>query len=989
MGSRGRSIRLRIYFLVAIPLVTMLGLFADVAYTSITNFINLDRAPSLIRATSVPMTYFMATLQAERRAAFVYQSAPTATNKSAYETAITATDSMDTSLNGPHGLGYLMQALNAPATKQSATPAETAAITKFLGAVTGSQLQNLRTGATNNAIPAITAFTDYTTLIDGLPGVFQAEAGSLTDAGAATQGLGLIETVLAREEIDQQDALLAGALASGTLTTDERVGFVQAAGREMDDEALYTNTLDSTEVAAFNNGFNTYDGGTALTLNKDRAQIQQAVEAGFPLVALESKGVNSTTWHQINSTIALANFQGGTAAADAALASDQGIANSAHRTVYITGAIGALGLILSLILTIVLARSINRRLTTLRRQALLLAQEHLPSVVSRLRRGEPVDAAAEAPPLQVGNDEIGQVGKAFDAVRQTAIASAVEEARLRQGVNDVFRNLARRNQSLLQRQLTSLDQMERRATDPEVLDDLFKLDHLTTRMRRHAEGLIILSGAPPGRGWSAPVRIIDVLRGAVSEVEDYARVQVSTQSKAALSGSAVTDVIHLLAELIENATSLSPPYTQVRVSAEPGANGFAIEIEDRGLGMTPERQAELNNRLLNPPDVNPANTEQLGLFVVAQLARRHGIHVTLRSSPYGGTAAVVLIPSRLIVDDAPAALTSGGNPVLTAGSPGPARPSYSSPGTGGGNGSGGANGYPSGNGSGDANGYASGNGYASRRPGRAVQGGTSQFGSGPNSTSPNSASPNSASPNSASPYSASQASQHGASQHGASQHGASQHGANQYGGSQYGGGDHGNGAGSPPDLDTIRLSGGFASGTRGSGGYPRVSPPGAAGQPATGRNEPQRERYSDDIPVVTGVPVSRDAAPPFNVFAPVSRSGSGYDPGVNDPESGIAPYQGAPYGNIEGNGEGSTSKDTDGGEHQSLPRRVRQASLAPQLRDKVRDAGTGGSGPAGVPPASAASLSDMRNTLSAMQRGWQQGRSQSGQPDTEGNPYGA
>ena len=194
--------------------------------------------------------------------------------------------------------------------------------------------------------------------------------------------------------------------------------------------------------------------------------------------------------------------------------------------------------------------------------------------------------AAEAPTLRVGDDEIGQVGQAFDAVRQTAIASAVEEAELRQGVNDVFRNLARRNQSLLQRQLTALDQMERRATDPEALDDLFKLDHLTTRMRRHAEGLIILSGAPPGRGWSAPVRIIDVLRGAVSEVEDYARVQVSTQSKAALSGSAVTDVIHLLAELIENATSLSPPYTQVRVSGESAGNGFAIEIEDRGLGMT-------------------------------------------------------------------------------------------------------------------------------------------------------------------------------------------------------------------------------------------------------------------------------------------------------------------------------------------------------------------------------------------------------------------
>ncbi len=210
----------------------------------------------------------------------------------------------------------------------------------------------------------------------------------------------------------------------------------------------------------------------------------------------------------------------------------------------------------------------------------------------------------------------------------------------------MFRNLARRNQSLLQRQLSVLDDMERRATDPDVLEDLFKMDHLTTRMRRHAEGLIILSGAPPGRSWSAPVKLIDVMRGAVAEVEDYARVTVSTQSRTALAGSAVTDVIHLLAELIENATSLSPPFTQVRVGGESVANGFAIEIEDRGLGMTPQRLAELNERLANPPDLNPANTEQLGLFVVGQLARRHRISVMLRPSPYGGTTAVVLIPRR-------------------------------------------------------------------------------------------------------------------------------------------------------------------------------------------------------------------------------------------------------------------------------------------------------------------------------------------------------
>ena len=193
--------------------------------------------------------------------------------------------------------------------------------------------------------------------------------------------------------------------------------------------------------------------------------------------------------------------------------------------------------------------------------------------------------------------------------------------------------------------------MERRASDPEALDDLFRLDHLTTRMRRHAEGLVILAGAAPSRAWSSPVRMVDVIRGAIAEVEDYARVSVATRSQAALAGSAVADVIHLLAELVENATTLSPPYTSVRVSGDAVASGFAIEVEDRGLGMSPQRLAELNERLASRPEFNPSDSEQLGLFVVSQLAHRHGIRVTLKASPYGGTSAIVLIPAHLVVTE--------------------------------------------------------------------------------------------------------------------------------------------------------------------------------------------------------------------------------------------------------------------------------------------------------------------------------------------------
>ncbi len=218
---------------------------------------------------------------------------------------------------------------------------------------------------------------------------------------------------------------------------------------------------------------------------------------------------------------------------------DRQIANAAKTRVAITGAIGLVGLLLTIAVTILVARGIIRRLAGLERTALQLAEVQLPDVVARLRRGENVDVDTEAPALQVGRDEIGRVGQAFDLVRQTAVRAAVEEARLRQGLNDVFRSLARRSQSLLHRQLTLLDQMERRASDPEALDDLFRLDHLTTRMRRHAEGLVILAGAPPGRGWSNPVRMVDVMRGAIAEVEDYARVSVATRSQAALACFAV------------------------------------------------------------------------------------------------------------------------------------------------------------------------------------------------------------------------------------------------------------------------------------------------------------------------------------------------------------------------------------------------------------------------------------------------------------------
>jgi hypothetical protein len=317
--------------------------------------------------------------------------------------------------------------------------------------------------------------------------------------------------------------------------------------------------------------------------------------------------------------------------------------------VIVTG-IGLVIVIVGVTMMGLFARRLARDVTDLEATARHLADEEMPALVERLRQGEQVAAPAEAAPrLRTKTAEIARAEAAITSLQHTAAAAAAGEARLRNGIGQVFVSLARRNQSLLQRQLRLIDALEQKAADPATLADLFPLDHLTTRMRRHAEGLIILSGAAPGRSWSEPVPVIDVIRGAVAEIEDYKRVTVLTRAEDAVSGLAAADMIHLLAELIENATLSSPSGTRVEVRAERVANGFAIEIDDRGLGIEAGQLRTINQQLAKPPDFDLANADQLGLFVVGKLAARHTVRVALRPSPYGGTTAVVLMPNSIVV----------------------------------------------------------------------------------------------------------------------------------------------------------------------------------------------------------------------------------------------------------------------------------------------------------------------------------------------------
>ncbi|WP_020133711.1 nitrate- and nitrite sensing domain-containing protein [Streptomyces sp. 351MFTsu5.1] len=340
-------------------------------------------------------------------------------------------------------------------------------------------------------------------------------------------------------------------------------------------------------------------------------------------------------------------------------------ADKAHEQLLTAASLSAVGLFALLICLIMswrITRSLSRRLRGLRMATLGLAQERLPDVVARLERGEKVDMDRAAPELDYGPDELGQVAKAFNTAQRTAVETAVELADTRRGFQKVILGIARQSQNLVNLQLSRLDTLEREHQDPDVLAGLYELDSTASQLRRYEENLVIISGGQPRRSWTEPVALIDILRSAVGEVAEYQRVEVHTDEEVCLAPPAVADVIHLLAELIENATLYSPAPSPVGVRAGLVAKGLVVEVEDRGLGMSEEEYASFNTHLAEAPKfdvVALADDLRLGMFVIARLANRHGIQVTLRSSPYGGTTAIVLIPHEIVVREEAGADATG------------------------------------------------------------------------------------------------------------------------------------------------------------------------------------------------------------------------------------------------------------------------------------------------------------------------------------------
>ncbi|GLW62420.1 histidine kinase [Actinomadura rubrobrunea] len=509
---------------------------------------------------------------------------------------------------------------------------------------------------------------DYTAVIDAAFAVY----GAVTpeDPRITAESRTLLQLTRAREYLAREDALITGALAAGRLTAAERAQFAQFVGVQRN---AYADTVPSLPAADRSR----YDRlVTAPEFARLNALEERVLHAAIPaarvpartgLTGAAARGgasvgdpaafmkppIEAADWHAAAHPVLDRLYRFENQVLKGITERARGIALGVFARLAVAGVLGMAALVASIVVATRVSRRLLRECRSLAARVVDFTKRRLPQIAEDARAGRPI-APDEAEPLdEYQIDEIRQISDSFTRARDAVLQAAAAEVNARRGINEVFVNLARRNQALLHRQLSLLDEMEHRTEDPAELADLFRLDHLATRMRRHAEGLVILAGRPSGRGWRKPVPLVDVVRGAVAEVEDYPRVRVQPLPRLAVAGAAVADVVHLLAEIVENATAFSPPQSPVQVSGHPVASGFAIEVEDRGLGMSLEAVQLANERLADPPEFDPADSARLGLFVVARLARRHGIQVTLRPSPYGGTTAVVLLPSSLIVEPEP------------------------------------------------------------------------------------------------------------------------------------------------------------------------------------------------------------------------------------------------------------------------------------------------------------------------------------------------
>ncbi|WP_223199559.1 sensor histidine kinase [Solihabitans fulvus] len=526
---------------------------------------------------------------------------------------------------------------------QGVDPAVRDALAKSIQALSG--LPALRNSALSTSYPDKAALTAYTQILGVLGQVNRATATSLsnpaiTPLAAASQALNI-----AKEQLAEQNAILISAAKHDAFPAGQATELRAAQSRF--DAAL----ADFTNVASIDNRQRYQDTVSGADVDERNRLAQLALvqsDMGQKVTLSDADvtrlGENSTA---LVRKVTL-NIDDQTAAAVTTLTDD------ARRAALRDAALVAVALLVAFGLMAIVARSMLTPLRVLRKTALDVARHRLPEAIKRIRTDrDPVQAARDAiEPVPVHTtEEVGQVARAFDVVHQEAVRLAVEQAALRANVNDMFVNLSRRSQALVERQIGVIDKLEQDEQDPDHLASLFELDHLATQMRRNSENLLVLSGTTVARRVTKPAQISEVIGAAVSEVEKYARVQVAATPEILVQGRVVNDLAHLIAELLDNATAFSPPSTKVTVRTIETRHGeVAIRIHDRGVGMQNEDVVAANERLAEPPEVDVSISREMGLYVVAQLAKRHAIKVVLSNNDDidGGTTAQVTLPAGLL-----------------------------------------------------------------------------------------------------------------------------------------------------------------------------------------------------------------------------------------------------------------------------------------------------------------------------------------------------
>ncbi|MGW5008407.1 nitrate- and nitrite sensing domain-containing protein [Streptomyces parvulus] len=632
MRFRGKSIRRKIVALLLVPLVSLTAIWAFATVLTGREAERLFSVSTVVEEIGYPMEDTVRVLQQERRQTLVHLADPRASDGfAALQRSRTATDD---------AVAEIRRNAADAEVRDDLGPAEEERLTAVLDAFDG--IGSLRRSVEDGTVDRAQALGLYNRLVDPCHDLL-ASLEVVDNVGLDKQYRALVNLSRARELLSREDALLGSALVTGKLTAAEVRDVSDLVAQRTVMYGVNLPLLPSAERGRYERFWK----------NASSAPLRTAEEAALAAGSGTPRGVTAKSWDTAAGGVLAELADLDDQAADRYQDRVDPVARNVIAKVIVAGALGLIALLYSLFLSVRVGRSLIRDLKQLRLEAHEASGVRLPSVMRRLSAGEEVDVETEVPRLEYERNEIGEVGQALNTLQRAAVEAAVKQAELRAGVSEVFVNLARRSQVLLHKQLTLLDTMERRTEDTEELADLFRLDHLTTRMRRHAEGLVILSGAAPSRQWRKPVQLMDVVRAAVAEVEDYERIEVRRLPRVAVTGPAVADLTHLVAELLENATVFSPPHTAVQVLGERVANGFTLEIHDRGLGMAADALLDANLRLAETPEFELSDTDRLGLFVVSRLAQRQNVRVSLQPSPYGGTTAVVFVPDALLSDDAP------------------------------------------------------------------------------------------------------------------------------------------------------------------------------------------------------------------------------------------------------------------------------------------------------------------------------------------------